>query len=217
MKKSIFVFIAPFLLLSTPVLSQTEIGLTLSPSLSANRVSTGDNSGSVKPDAARIKLAFGAYADFFLKENYYLSSGITLTPKTAGIKYVSATAGPTVESFRLQYLQIPLTLKLYTNEVALDKRIFVQLGLLNEIKINEKRRSQNAAISGNEVIGGFKFFDFSALLRGGLDFRIGYDTSVFAGISYTRGLTNVLIDYSYPDTSINIKNDLVSLDFGIKF
>lgn len=217
MKKFILLSIALLFTIIHPAFSQTEIGVIVSPSLAANRVATDDNSSAIKADAARIKLSFGAFADLFLTENYYFSTGIMLAPKNSGVQYASSTAGEVSESFRLQYLQIPLTLKLFTNEVALDKRIFVQFGILNEIKIDEKLRTDNDATNGSEVIGGFRFFDFSGLLRAGLDFRIGYDTSIFAGISYTRGLTNVLREYSYPDTSLKIKNDLVSLDFGIKF
>lgn len=194
--------------------SQTEVGIIVSPSLSANRVATEDYSPSIKAGGARLKLALGAFADVFLAENYYFSSGISLATKNAGVKYVSSTAGQASEEYRLQYIQIPLTLKLFTNEVALDKRIFVQFGILNEIKIDEKRQTGNTT---GEAIGGFRFYDFSGLLRAGLDFRIGYDTSVFAAISYTRGLTNVLRDHSYPVASLQIKNDIVGLDFGIKF
>jgi hypothetical protein len=213
MKINIIVFVVFGLFSVQHLFAQTEIGVLLSPLLSANRVATETDAYNLTSGSAKIKLSFGAFADLFLKENYYFSTGLALAPKNITIRYnLPDAAGQIRESYTVQYLQIPATFKLYTNEVALDRRIFVQFGLLNEIKINEKELTEL-----NPVIRNFRFFDFSLLFRGGLDFRLGYNTAFFTGVSYTRGLINVLTRHNLPNETIKIKNDLVSLDFGIRF
>jgi hypothetical protein len=213
MKKNVlaFVFMASFFVL--PSYGQTEIGIVLSPLLSVNRVTTETGIYNLTSGGAKVKLSVGAFADLFLRENYYFSTGLFLTPKNITIRYNPDNGvGQIRESFRVQYLQIPATIKLYTNEVALDRRIFIQFGFLNEININKKAQTEP-----NNVLRNFRLFDFSLLFRGGLDFRLGYNTALFTGISYTRGLTNVLGRYSLPNESLKIKNDLLSLDIGIRF
>jgi hypothetical protein len=213
MKKFILTFAFVIYFFVLPSFGQTELGIMLSPSLSVNRITTETGIYNLTSGGAKVKLSVGAFADLFLRENYYFSTGLFLIPKNVTIRYTPDIGlGQIRESFRVQYLQIPASIKLYTNEVALDRRIFAQFGFLNEIKINQKAQTEF-----NNVLRNFRLFDISLLIRGGLDFRLGYNTSLFTGISYTRGLTNVLGRHSLSNESLNIKNDLLSLDVGIRF
>ncbi len=213
MKKFVFVlsFVTLFVIQNT--VAQSEIGIIVSPALSVNRVTTDQGTYHVSSNGAKLKMSIGAFADIFLEENYYFSTGLILTPKSIGIRYIptGATSEKT-ESYKTQYLQVPITLKLYTNEVALDKRVFVQFGLINEINIDKQIKK-----SEDQVLQNFRTFDFSVMIRSGLDFRLGYDTSIFAGISYTRGLVNAVSQYILPDETLKIKNDMISIDLGVRF
>ena len=189
--------------------AQTKVGVKLSPSLSVNRVATDEDDLSVDSDGVGLRLSFGPIVDIFLKENYYFSTGLLYTPKRAAIAISEAgLAGK--QDYKLQYLQIPATIKLYTNELALDKRIYFQFGAMPEIKIHEKGTSEETFIRH------FRFFDFSVLAGLGLEYRIGVSSTVFGGITYTRGLVNAATK-RFENNDFTLKNDLVSLDFGIKF
>lgn len=213
MKKKGFLILFFSIAISSPLMAQTEIGLMLSPALSANRTITENDAYNMVSGTAKLKLSFGAFIDWLLQENYYFSTGLIFAPKNVTVQYTPAAGGPEVEeSFNLQYLQVPVSLKLYTNELALDKRIFAQFGILNEVNIDQKPEEKPGM-----ALQKFRFFDFSLFIRGGLDFRVGYNTALFAGLSYSRGLINVLSRYQLPGESVRIKNDLVSLDVGIRF
>ena len=112
--------------------------------------------------------------------------------------------------FKLQYLQIPATLKAFTNELALDTRLYFQFGVLPEIKIHEEDTDDTTPITK------FRTFDFAVLAGFGLEYRLGVSSTIFGGISYTRGLVNAAAD-TYEGRDFVLKNDLVSLDLGIKF
>ena len=204
---------ATFLLciLSAPLFAQFDMGLMVGPVMSLNRIESEPDEDLVDPNGASLRISLGVFTDFFLKENYYLSSGLFLAPKNVGIEYRLSGGEVGEESYNIQYLQIPVTLKLYTNEVALDKRIFVQLGLLNEINIDQNEKEGNF-----QIIQDFNRFDFSLLFRAGLDFRIGYNTAVFGGIGYSRGLTNVINSHAELQ-ELRVKNDVISIDLGIRF
>jgi hypothetical protein len=58
-------------------------------------------------------------------------------------------------------------------------------------------------------------------LGAGAEMILGENTAVFGGLNYNRGLVNALGGLEYNGTKINddlkIRNQLVSLEVGIKF
>lgn len=190
--------------------AQTKIGVKISPSLSFNRLSTEADNLSVSPDGVGLKVSFGPIVDFFIKENYYFSTGILYAPKRAALSIKQGTEPKEDANFKLQYLQIPATIKAFTNELALDTRLYFQFGVLPEIKIHEEDTDDTTPITK------FRTFDFSVLAGFGLEYRLGVSSTIFGGISYTRGLVNAAAD-TYEGRDFILKNDLVSLDLGMKF
>src|SRR5699024_4570828 len=113
--------------------AQTKIGIKVSPLLSVNRVSTDDGNIAAASDGVGLRFSFGPIVDFFLKENYYFSTGILYTPKRAGISIKDELGIQRSEDYKLQYLQIPAMIKLFTNELALDTRVYFKFGAIPEI------------------------------------------------------------------------------------
>ncbi|MDH5365890.1 MAG: PorT family protein, partial [Cyclobacteriaceae bacterium] len=114
-----------------------------------------------------------------------------------------------------QYLQLPIALKLYTNEIMLDTRIYVSMGLMAEINIDEKQAKNYSS----PLIADFSLFDTSLLLGVGIEYNIGTHTAIYGGFSYNRGLLNSIADYRVVrnDNNLKIHNDLINLDLGVKF
>ncbi|MEO1050871.1 MAG: porin family protein [Bacteroidota bacterium] len=193
--------------------SQVRISLKVSPSVAANRVTSSSDTLSFTSNGVGGRFTFGPVIDIPFQENYFISTGIIYAPKRASFEMFNRnTDSRTEESYNLQYLQIPLTMKLLTNEVALDKRIYVQLGGLLEFNVNEKPNSANEVF-----VTDFRAYDFSFHIGSGLEFKLGTNTGFFAGFSYTRGLVNAVATELPFDDELSIKNDLLSLDFGVKF
>jgi len=208
-KNTIFLAIA-LLTLSLPAFSQFELGLQLSPSLSFNRIDDDDASVSLSTDGVGGRIVAGAFGDFYLRENYYLHTGLFFVPKRVGIEDADNS---TEEAYRLHYLQLPAALKLYTNEVALDMKIYFLVGFTLDVKILEDELSDEV-----RYVQDFQPVDAGLLLGSGLEYRIGYSTTLFGGLSYRRGFANVVKDQFDPNVGdIGIKNDMLSLDIGIKF
>lgn len=212
MKRKNTIFLALLLtILAGPAWSQVELGLQLSPSLSFNRVNDDDASLGVSSDGVGFRMVGGLMGDIYLQENYYFSTGLFFVSKRVGIEVQDATSN-VEEAYRLHYLQIPATLKLFTNEVALDMRIYFQIGLTLDVNILEDNITENASYIQN-----FRNFDSNVLLASGLEYRIGYSTTVYGGLSYRRGLVNVVRDVDMGVGDVIIKNDMLSLDLGVKF
>ncbi len=202
--------------IATPSFSQFTLGLKFSPTLSTNRVDASSDSTSFGSDATGLRVALGPIADIEIRENYFLSTGLLFVSKRVGVEATTNQNASTQTTFKeeysLQYLQVPITLKLFTNEVALDKKIYFQVGGTLDFNINEEPKRQD-----NFLVEDFLIFDSSLLIGMGLEYKMGVNTVVFGGLTYQRGLINAVNEHAPLDGDISIKNDYISLDLGVKF
>ena len=160
-------------------------------------------------------MSIGLIVDHPLTETYLLNSGLIYLPKRVSIDLVEEGTGSApknpFESYDLNYLQVPLSLKLFTNEIAPDISIFFQVGLTFEFKIFDQALKEDY-----EFISKFRFFDTAAIIGAGIEYRLGVNTLFFAGSSLQKGLVNV-ISQTNPDYPLFIRNQVVSIDIGMKF
>ncbi len=186
--------------------AQTKLGLKLAPVIASNRAT--NDAQTVDNDGSSLKLSVGLVVDKPLSESYFLSTGLIYVPKKAAFRTDSATA----EEYTLQYLQIPATLKLFTNEVAPDIKVFFQVGGAMEIKVFDEAENPDF-----DTITKFNPADFSVILGSGIEYRAGINTTIFGGISYQRGLANTVNETIAGAEDLQIRNTIVSIDLGVKF
>lgn len=189
--------------------AQLKLGVQMSPTLSFNRIDDDDAQVGFDNSGIGGRLIAGAVADYMFQENYYFSTGIFFVPKRVGLE---TSTDPVAESYRLHYLQVPVSVKLFTNEVTLDTRIYFQVGFTLDLKILEDNLSEDT-----QYIERFGPVDSSLLLGTGAEYQIGYSTIVYGGFSYRRGLANVVRTPADITGDLQVKNDLFSLDLGVKF
>lgn len=191
----------------TALTAQTRLGLKLAPIIASNRVT--NDAQTVKNDGSNMKLSIGLVVDKPLSDTYYLSTGIVYIPKRAAFRSEDNTVK---EEYNLQYLQIPATLKLFTNEIAPDMRVFFQVGGGLEIKVFDEPKDPSFV-----VIEKFNPMDFSVILGTGIEYRAGINTTLFGGVSYQRGLTNAISEVAAGAEDVKLRNTVVSFDLGVKF
>jgi len=220
--KKVF-FFAAFFLMTSVAFAQWEIGLKITPSISGNRVVAPDEF-NFKSLNAKTHFGGGVIADYFFSENYAFSTGLIYNARGAGVSYnYSPTTGSTrqqgSDEFSIQYLEIPITLKLYTNDIATDTKLYFQAGGSLDPRISAKVNNDKLDADDESNTRHFNFMDISALIAAGAEKQVGESTKVFAGISYHRGLAD--IDNYYEDRfnnkKIEIKNSYFALDLGLKF
>lgn len=200
------------LILSQYTYSQVNIGLSAQPGILANRVSDNIDGVSAGKDGSKPKLWLGINLEKELNDNSYFLTGLHWAPKRFGMRLSDETGARNL-NVNLQYLQLPLMLKLYTDEVALDKRLYFQVGPAVEFKFHD---SADANL-GDFYISKINFFDVSLHFSTGLDFRVGYNTRISGGFAYYRGLVNVIIPESGYKGDLRVKNDFYALNVGIRF
>ncbi|MEJ8758541.1 porin family protein [Pontibacter sp. H259] len=218
--------LALFLCFGLSAFAQVEIGLMVSPTISGNRFVAEDKYNFEKENN-NLRLGVGVIADYFFAQNYAFSSGLVYRSKGSEISYNYTrenTDGSTTilnekDDISIQYIQLPVTLKLFTNEIAPSTTLYFQVGgSLNTkvaAKVNDKK-----VIDGDKTSKRFNIFETDVLIGGGTEFQFGESTKLFVGLTYHRGLTDIDNKYysdKFGDKNIAVKNNGVSVDFGVKF
>ena len=214
MRKSLL-FLSFILVGALACFSQTKLGLKFSPLFSSHKTSLKSDQLEVFQGKTATRMSIGLIVDHPLTDTYFFSSGLIYLPKRVSINLEEEDGGtaPTnpFESYDLNYLQIPLSLKLFTNEIAPDISLFFQVGLILEFKIFEQALNEDY-----EFISKFNFFDTAAIIGTGIEYRLGINTMFFSGISLQKGLINI-INQTNPEYPLVIRNQIVSIDIGMKF
>ena len=225
------------LLLSTSIAFAQEgkfkLGLRFAPSLSSTRVQDLNDKDDVSFSGSPSGLRFsaGLTGDFYFGRNYSFYTGVWYSVMKSGLRaeYTEPTAKfkSNAESItNLQYLQIPLALKLFTNEVATDVKLYFVVGGTGGINIQEKKISykDDTKLFTEPALGkGYSFGDVGLLLGAGAEYRLGESTTLFGGLSYNRGLLNVpsakgpLVWNKDAAELYDLSLNQISLEMGIKF
>jgi hypothetical protein len=191
--------------------AQVRFGFKAAPNISFNRIDAEADNTDFNTDGVGLRFQLGPIFDIEFKENHYFSTGIIFTSKRSAFVADSVGATPSryPEDYSPQYLQVPLTLKLFTEEIGLDKKIYFQFGGTVDFKTNSEGEDEN-------IVQSFRFIDLNSLLAVGLEYGIGINTKLFGGLIYQRGLLNVINANIYGD-NFNLRNDFVGLEVGIIF
>ncbi len=201
-----------------------QMGFKLSPFISGSRMESRGIYNSFDSNGAVVRMSLGPIADIFFSEKYAFSTGLWYTVKGVNVRNSSSflkdltpPGSATSSLYNLQYLQIPLTFKLLTNEVADRMRLFMQFGGVADIKLAEKPINApiNALYIYNESqdrTRAFGFGDFNLLLAGGGEYALSGSDALVFGLSYQRGLLNI-----YRGRDLSIKNNCFFLDLAYKF
>lgn len=203
--------------------AQVEIGVKLSPSIT-NLRADGLSSDKFQNGDTKLSLGGGLLVDYFFGENYAFSTGLFLTGRGGTFSYADNTGGAS-QKLAIQYLELPVTVKLFTNEVAPGTRVYFQVGgaLATPVgvRINGEKFYKDQS-NNNEETKAFDhvfFFDANALVGTGAEYQLGASTKIFAGLSYHRGLVDLdrYLQKSRGFKDVSIKNSEFALDLGIKF
>ncbi|TPG62290.1 porin family protein [Hymenobacter nivis] len=229
--KKLFLVLSALVASATAASAQVEIGVKVSPSVSYLRAES-PSSTAFANESSKFSFAGALIVDYFFGENYAFGTGLALTGKGGTISYTernplsSSSIGTRVnQKIATQYIELPVTLKLFTNELAPATRLYFQLGgsLAAPIatRINNEKFYQDPYNNNNETKASEHVFvlDVNALLGAGVEYQLGHSTKLLAGLSYHRGLVN--LDHYFEKTrgfsDVAIKNNVFALDLGMKF
>ena len=193
-----------------PVLSQAQVRLSaeVSPALIANRLETASDSISLDSNGSGLRVRAALMIDMPITEYYFVQTGLAFTPVRMGITLREQNIS---EVYNLQYVEAPLLLRLLTSELSIDTRLYFAVGGIARILVSDKTNAENP------VVTKIRPYDAAIHLGAGIDRKLGYQTTLYAGISYNRGLINSISETIPTDEPLIVKSDMLRLDVGIRF
>lgn len=192
------------------VYGQKKVRLSFNGGPSINWMKT-DN-----PVGEREKFVFGydygLNADFHLTtdERYSLLSGLIITNVGGQISYrtnsafeFSGAALPPLSklTYNLRFAEVPLSIKLKTNQFHRSK-FWGQFGLSNMLNIKAKGDSNNGMLNKSNINDEINMFNIAMNIGFGLEYDLGGNNSLLAGIVFKNGLTDITTDNAFDDRTI---------------
>lgn len=235
MKKTIALFFAVFAsgiaLAQDNASSDAKIrfGFKVAPSLAWLKpdVKGFDSNGS------KMGFIYGLMMDYNFGKNYAFGTGLEISYRGGKLKYTyDYSSGSTVHTFsgddtyNLKYLELPLTIKMKTNEVGYIT-YFGQFGFQPGFKISAKEDYSQSKTnpSGTETAAetdasvDISSVNVSLIFALGLEYRISGSTAIMAAFQFSNGFTDVLTGTNHLDTSTELKaiSNYLSLNVGVFF
>lgn len=213
-KKLLLIALSAFFIAEINAQSDFQLGLKLSPNFSWFKA----QSESLSSDGINFGFNYGLVGDFNISENYSFSTGLLIVNAGGEIEYpyvaqidqgagiTTAIGGKRKDDISLSYIEIPLTLKLKTNEIGYLK-YFGQFGVGLAANYRAKADTEftyagaNTAItvSDDEVdfADEINFFRASLIVGLGVEYNLSGNTSLILGATFNNGFTNVLSEDAY--------------------
>jgi len=219
------------LALAPAAFAQVEIGLKISPSITSLRAESPAPESFQGTDS-KVSFGGGVFVDYFFGQNYAINTGLFLTGKGGSFTYTDTGKGGMASSYKqpmsqkltMQYLEIPATIKLFTNEVAPATRLYFQVGPSIAIpvgtRINGEKFYTDTFTQAQSSASSHVFaVDVNLLGSVGAEYQLGSSTKLLAGLSYHRGLLDLdrYFEKERGFKDVSIKNSVFALDLGIKF
>lgn len=225
MKKIIFsIFV---LLITTSVFSQkARFGIIGSPEINWMK----PDKKTVVNNGVHFGLSYGLAFDIPMGiENVMLTSGVLIDNAGGKLVYQDTVPFMTLDStylldktdevaYKLQYLTIPIGLKLKTNEIGY-MTYFAQIGLTTQLNIGAKAKVGNL-IDNEKINKEVGLINLNYHIGAGFEYSLSGKTSLLVGVYYNNGFIDVtsipkeLKDLRSAD-KIVLNN--VSLKVGIMF
>jgi len=207
-----------FILFSNSMVAQIRFGVVAHPQYTWMASETAD----VTNRSGKIGFNGGLILEKYFAENYALMSGITISVQGGKLSYEDTLhyvvndaqvriLPETKLDYSLQYVQIPLGLKLKSNEIGYTT-FFANLGFTAGINIKARLKDSEKQIQDENISEEIKLFDLGYHFGGGIEYSLGGNTSILAGITFVNGFVDVT---GRNEDKISLKN--ISLRMGILF
>jgi len=162
----------------------------------------------------------------FFSPNYAFSTGISLenaggrliSSDTVEMKFPNFTSTvlpgkPVV--YKLQYLTVPVGLKLQTNQIGYFT-LFSDIGLDPKVLVGGKADIPSLDISGENATEELRTFNISYHIMAGIEYSLGGTTAVVIGLGFDNNFLDVTKDKGN-QLNDKVSHKILKFRFGINF
>lgn len=201
-----------------------RLGFKVSPNVSW----LASDNGNMTVGEKSLQFGYGLNFDIFFADNYAIGTGLNVNNTGGKYSYFAQYTGNDVDDngveltnmkqvglisrdVRIQYIQIPLTFKMKTNEIGYIT-YWGQFGLglnMNFKSISndqidylyyqnkntfawEKSNRVNTNKSNNDIKNEMNIFSSNLIFAAGIEYNLSGNTSILAGLTFQNGFTDAL-------------------------
>lgn len=215
------------LLTSSTQAQDIRFGLTASPNINWFAPETEDYNS----EGLRIGFSYGLLTEFLMAEHYGFASGMKIMHMGGKLSFpVSELADGLLYQekdriYKLQYLEIPLTLKMKTREIGYNTYfgVFGFGGGINlraraDDKFTNTQTNQTFTRNDIDIKSEIPFFRASMILGIGLEHSLGGNTSLVGGLVFNNGFTNTLKGTNMVNNKKqNARANYIEISLGVLF
>ncbi len=229
MKKAILIF--SFLSITAAAFSQKNdnkfhFGIKAQPALAWLKIDAPGGT-DIKSDGLPFGFGYGLITDFGFADRYAFSTGLEVAYRGGKTLHNSKdTSGATVitkTNYTLQFVELPITLKLKTNEIGY-MTYFFQVGFAPGIAIRSRadievqtEGKSTVKTKNKDVSDDINEFNLSLLIAAGAEYNISGNTSLLFGLTFNNGFLDVLDDTQYHGSKVKGNSNYLALTVGIMF
>ncbi len=181
-----------------------RLGIQVNPNIAWMK----SNRTGFESNGSKMGFAYGLSFEYFLSNNYLLSTGLFLQNTPGKVKYVGVTDGldnlyvADVEAtYKFRYIELPLTLKLRTNEIGYFT-YYANIGLKAGINYKSKAEfeynysdgilpiQQSANYTLDDASDDANFMNMAMVIGAGVEYNISGNTSLILGLTFNNGFIN---------------------------
>ena len=180
-----------------------RIGLQFNPQVSWIK----PNTSGFENEGSKVGFTYGLSTEFFLTKNYLFSTGLFIANLGGELSFQglyvdnNQTYVPSLvkQTYSINYFEIPLTLKLRTNEIGY-MTYFGQFGLTSSIKFKSTSDftypdiNNQPKVEGKNTASDIFFTNLYLTVGGGAEYNISGNTSLMVGLTYNNGFILNLLD-----------------------
>ncbi|MFO8086464.1 MAG: porin family protein [Bacteroidales bacterium] len=183
-------------------------------------------------DGMKLGFSYGLLAEFALSSNYAVSTGIDISYFGGKVKYEDKLdhygfdtedstnlTGNIQSTYNLQYLQIPLMIKMSTNEIGYFT-YFANVGLGTAIRLNASGKDihDTSTEERDDLNDDVAFFRESLIIGLGAEYSIADEVSLIGSLNFNNGFTTTIKrDNILLEKRGNAIANYIEFKFGIIF
>ncbi|MBW6490137.1 MAG: PorT family protein [Lentimicrobium sp.] len=228
--RNIFFIGVALMLMASPVNSYAQyqsiaLGVKIAPNIGWLRADLENYSN----EGIVTGIGWGLISDFYFAENYAFSTGFTVSFHNGKISYPdlqSDAIGVLNRSYRLKYIDIPLLIKMKTNDLG-KFRFFGNIGIQPGVRIGSKAKDSFRSTippmtitkDWHAIDSQTNLFRATMVIGGGIEYPIDNSTAIIAGINFINGLSDVLKGDNRVNTAVEHKGvpNAFELTIGVIF
>lgn len=191
-----------------------RFGIHGSPSISWLKSETK----AYESNGTRIGFGYGLITEFSLADNYSFCTGLESVYSGGKLRSIDTLGTTTNTTYRSQYLEIPVSLKMKTNEINYIT-YFAKFGGGINMRLNsfadyniKDNKGDVLTINDQDIKKDISLFRIAFHIGVGIEYSLGGTTSVLVGLNFNNGLTDI-----FKDKELKGKNNFINLNLGVLF